>query len=68
MSTCFDASSTYGSFFLKKIKISIFDGISKFLKLIWAKFWQNLAIIGSFGHIMLQWQWVIACPHWNAIK
>jgi hypothetical protein len=47
-STCFGASSTYKNFFLKKSKISIFGGISKFLKLIvfGTKF-------GSFGQIQL---------------
>jgi hypothetical protein len=49
--TCFDASSTHG---IKKIiknykknQISIFGGISKFLKLI--IFGQILAILGKFG-------------------
>ena len=46
--TCFGASSTYRIFFfLKKVKISIFGGISKFLKLI--VFGQNLTKFGNFG-------------------
>jgi hypothetical protein len=49
VSTCFGASSTYMILFLflKKIKISIFGGISKFLKLI--VFGQILTRFGSFG-------------------
>jgi hypothetical protein len=48
--SCFGASSTHGSFFfLKKTKISIFGGISKFLELIvfgqiWAN-WANFAAL-----------------------
>jgi hypothetical protein len=45
--TCFGASSTYKIlFFWKKIKISIFGGISKFLKLI--VFGQILTKFGNF--------------------
>jgi hypothetical protein len=48
--TCFGASSTYRIFFfLKKIKISIFGSISKFLKLI--VFGQILTKFGNFGQI-----------------
>jgi hypothetical protein len=48
---------------LKKIKISIFGGISKFC--FWTefgKFWQFWAVLGSFGQILLHWQWLTACP------
>jgi hypothetical protein len=45
--TCFGTSSTYRILFLKNIKISIFGGISKFLKLI--VFGQILIKFGSFG-------------------
>jgi hypothetical protein len=45
--TCFGASSTYGSFFLKNVKISIFGGFSKFLKLI--VFGQILAVLARFS-------------------
>jgi hypothetical protein len=49
-STCFGQSSTYRNlFFLKKIKISIFGGISKFFKLI--VFWQILTKSSNFGHV-----------------
>jgi hypothetical protein len=44
--TCFGAPSTHRSFLLKKTKISIFDGISKFLELI--VFGKILAILGKF--------------------
>ena len=44
------ASSICGIFFGKQIKISIFGGIPKFLKLI--VFGQNLAKFGSFRHFM----------------
>jgi hypothetical protein len=48
MYTCFDVSSIHGTFFnLKKTKISIFGGISKFLELI--VFGYILAILGGFG-------------------
>jgi hypothetical protein len=46
--TCFSASSTYKIFFFeKKVKISIFGGISKFFKLI--VFGHILPNFGSFG-------------------
>jgi hypothetical protein len=45
--TCFGASSTYKIIFLEKIKISIFGGISKFLKLVVSG--QILKKIGNFG-------------------
>jgi hypothetical protein len=51
--TCFGTSSTYRNFFLKKIKISIFGGISKFLRLI--VFGQILTNFGNFGQIQLLW-------------
>jgi hypothetical protein len=40
-------------FFEKKTKISIYGGISKFLKLI------------VFGQILLHWQWLRACPNFG---
>jgi hypothetical protein len=43
-------------FLLKKKKILIFDEISKFLELI--VFRQILAFLGSFGQILLHWQWL----------
>jgi hypothetical protein len=49
VSTYFGASSIFKSSFLKKIKISIFGGISKFLKLI--VFGQNLAVLGRFCYV-----------------
>ena len=55
-------------FFLKNFKISIFGGISKFLKLIeLGRFWQILAVLDSFGQILLHWQWLTSCPNlgWN---
>jgi hypothetical protein len=51
--TCFEVPSTHGSFFFKKIKISIFGGISKFLELV------------IFGQILLHWQWLIACLNFS---
>jgi hypothetical protein len=44
--------------FLKNTRISIFGGISKF------RFWANF---GSFGQILLHWQWLRACSNlgWN---
>jgi hypothetical protein len=39
---------------LKKTKISIFGGISKF------RLWADL---GSFGQILLHRQWLTACPN-----
>jgi hypothetical protein len=52
--TCFDVPSTHGSFFfLKKTKISILGGISKFLELF--VFGQILAILGKIGQILLHW-------------
>jgi hypothetical protein len=50
----------YKFLFLKKTKISIFGGISKFY--LWAdfgKFYQFRAALGNFGQILL---WLIACP------
>ena len=47
MKTCFGMSSTYKIFIFKKIKISIFGGISKFLKLI--VFGQILTKFACFG-------------------
>jgi hypothetical protein len=63
MCTCFGAPSTHGSFFFKKkkTKISIFGGISKFIEL--TIFGQILAVIGSFGEILLHWQWLTTCPN-----
>jgi hypothetical protein len=51
---------------LKKIKISIFGGISKFLKLI--VFGQILTKFGSFGQTQLLWQWLTTCPHLKGKK
>jgi hypothetical protein len=54
----------WGSFFLKKIKISIFGGISKFLKLIvFGKILTKFGSLGNFGQIQVLWQWLTACPH-----
>jgi hypothetical protein len=52
---------TWKFFFLKKTKIQIFGGISKFLELI--VFWQISEVLGSFGQILLHWQWLTACPN-----
>jgi hypothetical protein len=43
-------------FIFEKIKISIFGGISKLC------YGQILANFGSFGQILLHWQWLTACP------
>jgi hypothetical protein len=55
----------HGIFLFKKnTKISIFGGISKFH--LWAdfgKFGQFWAVLGSFGQILLHWQWLTACPN-----
>jgi hypothetical protein len=51
---------------LKKIKISNFGGISKFLKLI--VFGQILTKFGNFGQIQLLWQWLTVCPHFKRKK
>jgi hypothetical protein len=48
-------------FILENTKISILGGISKFLKLI--VFGRILANFGSFGQILLHWQWLTACPN-----
>jgi hypothetical protein len=54
---CSNASSTHNFFLFKKnAKILIFGGISKFH--LWADF-------GSFGQILLHWQWLIACPNFG---
>jgi hypothetical protein len=64
--SCFGAPSTYGRFFLKKTKISTFGGILKFLELIVSgqinAVW---AVLGSFGQILLHWQWLTACPNFT---
>jgi hypothetical protein len=64
--TCFGVSSTYYIFFLKRIKISLFVGISKSLKLI--VFGQILTKSGNFGQIQLLWQWLTTCPHLKGKK
>jgi hypothetical protein len=51
----------WDDFFLKRIKISIFGGISKFHRLI--VFGQILTRFGSFGQIQLLWQWLTSCSH-----
>jgi hypothetical protein len=50
---------TYKFLFLKKTKISIFGGISKFV------YGQILAVLSSFGQNLLHWQWLIACPNFG---
>jgi hypothetical protein len=32
------------------------------------RFWQNLAILGSFGQIQLLQQWLTTCPHLKGKK
>jgi hypothetical protein len=51
--------------FLRNAKISIFNGISKFFKLI--IFGQIWAVLGKFGQILLHSQWLTTCPKlgWN---
>jgi hypothetical protein len=46
---------TWKFLFMKKTKISVFGGISKFLELI--VFGQILVVLGSFWH----WQWLTTC-------
>jgi hypothetical protein len=54
LSTCFGASSMYKIYLKKNTKISIFDSISKFIKLI--VFGQILAILGRFSCHGSGWQ------------
>jgi hypothetical protein len=49
----------YKFLFLRNTKKSIFGGISKF---VFGQIWQKLAVLGSFGQILLHWQWLTACP------
>jgi hypothetical protein len=63
--TCFGILSfyTWKFFFLEKTKISNFGGISKFHELI--VFGQILAVLGRFGQILLQWQWLTTYPNFG---
>jgi hypothetical protein len=67
--TCFGASCTYKIFFGKKIKISIFGGISKFLKLIvFGQISTKFDKFGLFWANSMLWQWLRACPHLKGKK
>jgi hypothetical protein len=62
METCSSASSTHRNFYFWKILNSRF--LAEFQSFI---FGQILAVLGSFGQILLHWQWLTACPNlgWN---
>jgi hypothetical protein len=55
--TCFSASSTRINFYFKEIlKFQFLVVFQSFV------FGQILAVLGSFGQILLHWQWLTACP------
>jgi hypothetical protein len=60
--TCSSASSTCTNFYFWKILKSRF--LSEFQSFI---FRQILANLGSFGQLLLHWQWLTTCPNmgWN---
>jgi hypothetical protein len=60
--TCFGAPSTHGSFFFEKNQNLNFWWN---FKVSWTNcLWEDF---GSFGQILLHWQWLTACPNftWN---